>query len=82
MIDPGIIGLTMSPIQGMVENGNVRLGKKGVLRDGQRVVVIPIPSAEGPVGSSPEAEQEDIEFVRASRGRRARRLQAEDRTDA
>jgi hypothetical protein len=72
----------MSPIKGMVENGNVRLGQKGVLRDGQRVVVIPVPSTEGPVVPSPEAEREDVEFVRASRGRRARQLEAEDRADA
>jgi hypothetical protein len=72
----------MSPIKGMVQNGNVRLGEKGVLREGQRVVVIPIPSTEGPVHPTPEAEQEDVEFVRASRGRRARQLESEDRANA
>ena len=30
----------------------------------------------------PEAEQEDVEFVRASRGRRARQLESEDRANA
>jgi hypothetical protein len=72
----------MSPIKGMVQNGSVRLGEKGVLREGQRVVVIPIPSTEGPVDPTPEAEQEDVEFVRASRGRRARQLESEDRANA
>jgi hypothetical protein len=72
----------MSPIQGTVENGIVRLGKKGVLRDGQRVVVIPIPSREGSVIPSPEAEREDVEFARASCGRKAHLFEAEDRADA
>jgi len=66
----------------MVENGIVRLGKKGVLRDGQRVVVIPIPSTEGSVSPSPEAERGDVEFVRACRGRKAHQFEAEDRADA
>jgi hypothetical protein len=71
----------MSPIKGTVQNGDVRLGEKGILRDGQRVVVIPIPLTEGPVGPTPEAEQEDVEFVRASRGRRARQFESEDRAN-
>ena len=72
----------MSPIRGTVENGNVRLVKKGILRDGQKVVVVPLPAAESLGGLSAEAEQEDVEFVRATRGRRARQLDSEDRADA
>jgi hypothetical protein len=78
----GIIENTMSPIKGTVENGNVRLVKGGTLRDGQKVIVIPLPSDEGPVEITREAEQEDIEFVRASRGRLARQLDFHDHADA
>ena len=64
----------MSPIRGTVENGNVRLVKKGILRDGQKVVVVPLPAAESLGGLSPEAEQEDVEFVRAAPGWGQRRM--------
>lgn len=72
----------MSPITGKVESGIVKLAPKGILPDGQKVVVIPLSSGEGNGRPSPEAEQEDVEFIRAGRGRLARQLRSEDEPHA
>ncbi len=72
----------MSPIKGTVENGHIRPLGKGILREGQTVIVIPLPSSEGPVEIPGEVEKEDVEFVRASRGRLARQIHSQDQADA
>jgi hypothetical protein len=71
----------MNPVEGTVENGIVRLSRSGVLREGQRVIVIPVPPTPGHLALSAEAEEEDVAFVRASRGRLARQLGSEEQLD-
>jgi hypothetical protein len=72
----------MSPFRGKVERGVVRLSRKKALPEGQKVIIVPVPSAAKGSLASPEAEQEDVEFVRATRGRLARQLKSENGADA
>ncbi|MBI4565385.1 MAG: hypothetical protein HY716_11890 [Planctomycetes bacterium] len=72
----------MIAIKGKVEKGSVRLARKRIFPEGQRVIVIPVPVVAKGFQVSTKAEQEDVEFVRATRGRLARHLKFEERADA
>ncbi|MBI2930055.1 MAG: hypothetical protein HYY16_00260 [Planctomycetes bacterium] len=66
------------PLKGRVEGGSIRLEAKVRLPDGQRVLVIQLPLVSPPASPSAAVEDEDVRFVRATRGQRARQLKAED----
>ena len=61
----------MKTFTGTVENGAVKLPARSGVRDGSRVVLAVIGEGQpGPVDEvAAELEAEDVEFVRACRGR-------------
>ena len=59
--------------------GRVVAVPKGLtLREGQEVLLVPLPQGREPVAPSGPVEDEDVAFVRACRGRLAHQLDAED----
>ena len=65
-------------VRGTVVNGAVHLLGGEDLPEGQQVIVVPL-AVEPVFPTLPsDIEQEDIEFVRACRGRLGRLLKAED----
>jgi len=71
---------TMKVFTGTVKGGLVKLPSRARLRDGSRVVMAVLPDAEAAPDDArvAELEAEDVEFVRACRGRLTKHLHDED----
>jgi len=70
----------MKTVQGIVEGGVVRLPPDATIAEGAKVIVAIVEPGlpEGIPSLSSELEEEDVQFVRACRGRLARELREED----
>ena len=70
----------MKTFTATVRNGVVRIPKDARVREGARVVlaVVGDSGGDGPSPPPPEIEAEDVEFVRACRGRLAAQMRAEE----
>lgn len=75
---PDTMKVDMRAWKGKVQNGAVRLSPQTRLPEGQEVMIVPIRRPRRGSALPPEIEREDLEFVRACRGRLGRLLKAED----
>ena len=70
----------MRTLQGVVKGGAVELPPGVEIMEGTRVIIAILrsPVAEEYAALPPEMEDEDVQFVRACRGRLARELRAQE----
>lgn len=68
----------MKTAKSSVRGGVISVPKGAHLREGQKVLLIPVPDPTPAAPPPATVEDEDVAFVRACRGRLARQLEAED----